>query len=112
MTTAILIGPDRGLGAAFESNDIETLQTEDIATGEWLDAVGVDSADIVVLTDVSQATAIPVAKDRNPALRIVVYSPDTIPEFVRGQVDFAVDPAALSPEVVAEELAPWSRLER
>lgn len=105
MTTALIIGPDRGLTDAFESNAIEPVQTDEIATGAWLESVGVTGAEILVITDVTQATLIPVAKDYNPGIRVVVYSPDTIPEFARGQIDFSVDPALLSPDVVAEELA-------
>lgn len=105
MTTALIIGPDRGLTDAFESNAIETVHTEEIATGAWLESVDVATADLLVITDVSQATLIPVAKDAHPGIRVVVYSPDTLPEFARGQVDFSVDPALLSPRIVAEELA-------
>jgi len=47
----------------------------------------------------------PIAKEAAPGVRAVIYAPDTMPEFVRGQVDLAVDPAVLSPDVVADELA-------
>ena len=103
-TKAIIVGPDRGLASALEDHGIDTVRI-DVGTGASLDEAGVADADLLVLTDVGEATSVPVAKDRNPDLRVIAYSPDTIPEFVRGQVDFAVAPDVLDPEIVAEELA-------
>ena len=102
---AILIGPDRGFGDALESAGVSLTRIEGPATGQTLAEAGVTEADLLVLTDVSEATAVSVAKDANPGLRVVIYSADTMPEFVRGQVDLAVDPDLLAPDVVAEELA-------
>jgi hypothetical protein len=50
------------------------------------------------------ASAIPVARDANPDVRIVTYARDSLPEFARRQTDLAVDPNLLAAEVVAEEL--------
>lgn len=102
---AIVVGPDRGLGAALDAEGIEPTRIGGYATGESLAEAGVEGADLLVLTDVSEATAIPVARDANPGIRIVIYAEDTMPEFVRGQTDFAVAPDVFSPEVLAEELA-------
>lgn len=102
---AILVGPDRGLESAFAAEGVRTVRIEGPATGAALVDAGVEEADLLVVTDVAEATAVPVAKDLNPGLRAVIYAADTMPEFVRGQVDFAVAPAVFSPEVLAEELA-------
>jgi voltage-gated potassium channel Kch len=103
--TVLLVGPeDRGLEAAFTSLGCEVLRLRDVATAETLERAGVESADILVLTDPGDATAVPIALERNPDLRTVIYSPDGIPEFVRGQLDLALDPRVLDPEMVAEEL--------
>lgn len=102
---AIIIGPDQGLQTAFESAGIESAHLEEPATGDTLEAADVQSATVLVVTDVSDATAIPIAKDVNPALRVVIYSSDTMPEFVRGQVDLALDPALFEPTIIADELA-------
>lgn len=100
---AIIVGPDRGLTAELQALGVETTELE-LGTGESLREAGVASADLFVLTDVAEATAVPVARDLNPELRVVVYAPDSIPEFLRGQVDIALAPGVLSPSVVAEEL--------
>lgn len=102
---AILVGPDRDLEAALEAEGVEPVRIDGHATTSSLAEAGVERADLLILTDVSEATGIPVAKDANPDLRIVIYAAETMPEFVRGQVDFAVAPDLFSPEVLAEELA-------
>lgn len=102
---AIVVGPDRGLEAALEAEGIDPVRVDGHATLDSLAEAGVGGADLLILTDVSEATGIPVAKDENPDLRVVIYAGETMPEFVRGQVDFAVAPDLFSPEVLAEELA-------
>jgi hypothetical protein len=106
MTRAILAGADdNGLGAALETEGIEVSRVEGLLTGAALDDAGVADADLFVLTDLDEATAITVAKDRNPDVRVVVYSHDSLPEFARGQADLAMDPTLFGVEMVAEELA-------
>jgi len=100
----IVIGPDRGLADALEAQGATITRIEGIGSGESLTEAGIEDADMLLITNVDEATAIPVALELNPDLRTVVYSPDTVPEFVRGQLDFALDPALLPPEAVAEEL--------
>jgi voltage-gated potassium channel Kch len=101
----LLVGPDdRGLERAFDDLESEVVRLTDVATAETLAEAGVEDADILVLTAPSDATAVPIALERNPDLRTVIYSPDGIPEFVRGQLDLALDPRALPAETVAEEL--------
>jgi Trk K+ transport system NAD-binding subunit len=101
---AILVGPDRGLGEALESAGVSLSRIDGLGTGSALREAGVAEADLLVVTDVEEATAIPIAKEASPAIRAVIYSPETMPEFVRGQVDLAVDPDLIAPDVVAEEL--------
>jgi len=106
VTRAILAGPDdAGLGTALEAQGIEVARVEGVLTAAVLDDAGLADADLFVLTDLDEATAIPVAKDRNPDVRVVVYSDDSLPEFVRGQADLAMDPALFGVHMVAEELA-------
>lgn len=101
---AIIIGPDNGLEAAFEQQGIETRRI-DLGTADALRDAGIDEAGLLVLTDVGEATAVPIAKDENPDVRVVIYSEETMPEFVRGQVDLSVAPDVLSPTIFVEELA-------
>jgi voltage-gated potassium channel Kch len=106
VTRAILAGPDRdGLGAALEVQGIEVTRVEGVLTAPVLEDAGVDDADLFVLTDLDEATAISVVKDRNPDIRVVVYSDDSLPNFARGQTDLAMDPALFGVDLVAEELA-------
>ena len=95
--------PD-GLGDALEAAGAEVVRVEGIATRESLVAAGIEEATALVLTEMDDASAIPVAKEMQTEIRVVAYSRDTLPEFARGQADLAVDPALLAAEVVAEEL--------
>lgn len=101
---AIIIGPDNGLEAAFEQQGFD-IRRIDLGTADALREAGIAEATIVVLTDVGEATAVPIAKDENPDVRVVIYSEETMPEFVRGQVDLSVAPDVLSPAIFVEELA-------
>ena len=104
--TAIVAGPDPGgVGDALEAEGLAVSRIADVVSGETLREADIDDADLLVLTDVAEATGISVAKDRNPDVRAVVYSRDSLPEFAKGQADLAVDPALLAADVVAEELA-------
>lgn len=105
---AIIVGPDNGLASAFETQGITATRIE-YGSADALREAGIAEAVLLVVTDVDEATAIPIAKDENPDVRTVIYTEATMPEFVRGQVDLAVAPALLSPDVVAEELANGQR---
>jgi len=76
----------------------------DIGNRAALDDAGVAAADVYVLTEVAQATSIPVARERNPELRVVVYADGSLPDFARGQADLLLDPALFDPADVATEL--------
>lgn len=104
MIRAIIAGPDRGIESELTRNDVETVRLNGLATGAALDEAAIETAVFLFITDVDEATAVSVAKDRNPDVRVVFYTPDSVPEFVRGQLDLAVDPALLDPDVVVEEL--------
>jgi len=101
---AIVVGPDRGIADALEAEGVEITRLEGVASGERLEDAGVADADLLVITDAGEATAVPVAREQNPDLKTVAYTPDSMPEFVKGVLDLAVDPALLDPETVAEEL--------
>lgn len=104
MTRAIIAGPDRGIEAALTEQGVETVRLNGMATGDSLDEADIGAASLLFVTDVEEAMAVPVAKDRNPGVRIVFYFDEAVPEFVKGQLDLAVDPALLGPDVVVEEL--------
>jgi Trk K+ transport system NAD-binding subunit len=102
---AVITGPDEdGLGAALAERGVETRRVEGLATGESLGAAGIADADLLVVTSMRDATAIAVAKDANPDVRVVAYARESLPEYARAQADLAVDPALLDASVVADEL--------
>lgn len=105
MTTAVFVGPDKhGLADALADQGVAVTHVEGIASRPALEEAGIHDADLLVLTDVGQATAIPIARDLVDDLRVVVYAGDALPEFVSAMEVVRVDPALLSAEAVAEEL--------
>lgn len=105
MSEVIVAGGDPdGIGAALETQGATVSYAEGTADRPSLEAAGVEDADILVLTDAGLATSVTVALECNPALRIVIYTRESVPEFIRGQAGHIVDPALLDPETVAEEL--------
>lgn len=100
----IVAGADgHDIAAALEAEG-HTVERVDLANRPALEEAGIHEAGALVLTEVAQATAIPVAKDLNEALRVVVYADGSLPDFARGQADLVVDPDLLEPAMVAEEL--------
>jgi len=109
MTTAVMTGPDEeGLGEALEAEGVAVTAIDGVANRPALEEAGIVDADLFVLTDPRAATAIVVAKDLNPDLRVVVYAHGSLPEFASAQAALVVDPDLLGPDVVAEELAAQS----
>lgn len=101
---AIVVGADAGIADALEAEGADVTRLDGVASGERLEEAGVADADLLVVTDVGEATAIPVARELNPDLRTVAYTGDGVPEFVKGVLDLTVDPALLDATAVAEEL--------
>ena len=100
----VLIGDDEALLSALEAEGARVRRIGGVASGRALTDAGIEEADLLVLTDVSEATAIPVARELNGGVRIAVYAEDTLPEFAQPLADIAVDPDLLPADVVAEEL--------
>ena len=103
---AIIAGPDNGLAEQLRERGTEVtiIEPGESVDRPALEEAGIVTADLFVLNDVKQATAIPVARDLNEDLRVVVYAHDSVPEFVRGKQLLVVDPDLLDPDAVAEEL--------
>ena len=101
----VLAGDDSGdLATALDAVGADVVRVEGDATRRSLADAGIADADVFLLTDMADATAISVAKDANPGVRVVTYATDALPEFARAQADLALDPALFSPDLVAEEL--------
>ncbi|AZQ15687.1 CTP synthetase [Halorubrum sp. PV6] len=102
---ALVAGPDEhGLGEELAALGVEIRRIEGLVTADTLSESGIDEATYLVLTDVDEATGIPVAKEANPDVLAVTYADRSLPEFVAGVADLAIDPALMGPETVAEEL--------
>jgi len=100
----VLVGSDpNGLTDALESEG-HTVTVADVGNRPGLEEAGIHEADVYLLTEMSQATSIAVAKDLNPDLRVVVYAEGSLPDFASRQTDLVVDPDLLDAEAVAEEL--------
>jgi hypothetical protein len=105
MSRVVVGGPDEwGIGDALAERGATVSRVDGVLTAERLAGAGIDDADVYVLTDLSEATSIPVVHERNPDVRVVVYSDESLPEFVKGITDIAVDPELMDVGTVAEEL--------
>jgi hypothetical protein len=103
--TAVVAGPDSdGIGAALEAEGVDVTRVTGVLSRPQLEEAGIVGADLYVLTDVGQATTIPIVCDLNDDLRTVAYARETVPEFVKGQLDLAIDPQLMDASVVADEL--------
>ncbi|MFC4436715.1 MULTISPECIES: DUF7126 family protein [Natrialbaceae] len=104
-TNAIVAGPDEDeIGDALEAEGVDVTRVNGVVSRPSLEEAGIVDTDLYVLTDVGQATTIPIACDLNDEIRTVTYTRDTVPEFVRGQLDLAIDPRLMDAAIVAEEL--------
>lgn len=103
--TAIVIGPDDdGLGDALEAAGVDTTHAVGTASREQLLDVGTETADLLIVTNSTLATSIPIANEINPQLKVVVYIHDSLPEFARTTAELIIDPELIDPDTVAEEL--------
>ncbi|WP_312910344.1 DUF7126 family protein [Natronosalvus caseinilyticus] len=102
---AIVTAPDEdGIADALEAVGADVKRLEGPLTRPILEEAGIVDAELYVLTDVGESTTIPIVCDLTDDVRTVVYDRNTVPEFVRGQLDLAVDPALIAPDVLASEL--------
>lgn len=105
MNVSVVAGPDSdGLGDALEAQGLTVNRVDGVANLEALEDAGIENSDLYVLTDVGQATSIPVVVDLVGEIRVIVYARESLPEFAKGQADLLIDPALLDANTVAEEL--------
>lgn len=105
MSEVVVAGEDPdGLEGALAAEGVDVARAEGTASRPALEDAGIVEADVFVLTDAGLATAIPVARDLNPDVRVVVYARDSLPEFALAQAGHIIDPELLDPATVAEEL--------
>lgn len=105
MSEVVIAGGDPdGLADAIEAHGAEVRLAAGTANRPSLEEAGIVDADALVVTDAGLATAVVIARDLNPDLRVVIYTRDSVPEFVKGQAGHIVDPDLLDPETLAEEI--------
>ena len=105
MSKVVVAGADPdGLGAALSDRGADVRRAEGTANRPALEEAGIVDADTLVVTDAGLATSVTIAKDLNPDLRVVIYTRDSVPEFVKGQAGHIVDPELLDADAVAEEV--------
>tara|TARA_A100001037_G_scaffold306863_1_gene357640 strand:+ start:7609 stop:7932 length:324 start_codon:yes stop_codon:yes gene_type:complete len=82
-------------------------EVEEISLQEFnlLDANVVVGSDLLIITDTSDPTGVLLCKEFQPDIKTIVYSQDDLPDFLRPQIDFALDPRLFSSNMVAEELS-------
>ncbi|MFB6142686.1 MAG: CTP synthetase [Halorientalis sp.] len=106
MERAVIAGPDdHDIAAALADAGLTVTVAAGTANRPALEEAGILEADVLVLTNTALATSIPVAKDLNPDLEVVVYAEESLPDFAAGQADILLDPALFDTAAVAEELA-------
>ncbi|WP_276272864.1 DUF7126 family protein [Haloarcula litorea] len=102
----VIVGAEpngNGIVDALEAEGHEAT-VADVGNRPGLEEAGIHEADVYLLTEMSQATSIAVAKDLNEGVRVVVYAEGSLPDFAARQADLVVDPNLLSSAAVAEEL--------
>lgn len=104
MKVVVAGGGAADLLAALREEGAEVSTVDGQPNRPALEEAGIHEAGAFVLTDVDHATAIPVATDLNEALTVLVYADASLPDFVTGVTDYAIDPDVLTPAAVAEEL--------
>lgn len=104
MSDVIVVGTDEHDIAGAIADAGMDLERVDIGNREALAATDITEATVYLLTEVTQATSIAVAKELNPDLRVVVYAAGSLPDFARRQADLLLDPDLFDPADVAAEL--------
>lgn len=101
----LVAGPDtEEIGPALKNAGASVTPLNGEVTARALREAGIDEAAVFVLTDPSEATAIPIAREAHDEVRVVVYANDSLPEFASPMADLIIDPAAIDQSVVVEEL--------
>ena len=105
MTHTILTGPDpHDLRTALEAAGDDVVSIDGIVSDNALKEADVTGAARLVLTDPTEATAIPLARDHVPDLTVAVYAAESVPPFASHLADLVIDPAAIDVEMFVEEL--------
>lgn len=105
MSRVVVGGRDAsGFGERLEEAGATVRRITGPITTSALEEAGIAAADLLVLTDVSEATAIPIARERNGALRIVVLDDASVPDFAAHQADLVLSPGQVDEAIIVDAL--------
>ncbi|MFW6449173.1 MAG: DUF7126 family protein [Halobacteriota archaeon] len=105
MSDVLLVGTDPGgLVADLEAAGLRVAHLDGTPIGPDLDEVGIAEAAVLLLTDAGQASIVPVARERNPTIAIVLYADQGFPDFASAQADLAVDRALIDVDELVDAL--------
>ncbi len=105
MSEVIVVGtdPDR-LADALEAADLEVARVAADAGGADLEAAGGSAAAVLLLTGAGQASLVPVARDLNDRIAIVLYADEGFPDFASAQADLAVDRTLVDRDAIVDAI--------
>ncbi len=105
MSQVVVAGRDAsGFGERLEEAGATVTRVAGPITTSALEEAGIATADVFVLTDVSEATGIPIARERNGSIRIVVLDDAAVPDFAAHQADLVLSPGELDEAIVVDAL--------
>lgn len=102
MSDVIIVGPDEpDFRECLAEHELTAERLPGAPIKEDLAGAGGASAAAIVLTDVAHASLIPVAKELNPDIQVILYTASNLPPFASAQADLSVDPGLISPAELA-----------
>lgn len=101
----LVAGPDpTDVGSSLADAGASIARLDGAITSRVLTDANVEDAQILIVTDPEEATGIPLARELNPDIEVVVYADESVPPFASHIADLIIDPAAISRSVLVEEL--------
>lgn len=105
MTHAIITTPNaKPLSDALRGAGVDVTTVDPPISTSVLEEARITDADLYILTTPDEATSIPIAREHNPDVRVVVYSKAGVPEFASHQADLVLSPGEIDREVIVEAL--------
>ena len=104
--TRIILGGDGAtdLTAALQDTGVCVERIPAPITADSLETAGIETAAMYVLTDPNEATSIPIAREQNPDIDVVVIAPDSLPDFANHLADLVVRPDHFEQTLLIEEI--------
>ena len=101
----VIAGDDAtALSDAFSEHGVRVVQLAGPVTARDLADASIEETDLFVLTDPSEATAIPLIREAGSDARIVIYADASVPPFATHMADLILSPHAVDRDIVVEEL--------